>query len=169
MAITWRNEMSVDGGIIDEDHKCLIDLVNAVDLVKPGPMMLAELNKILAKLCEYARVHFDREERLQVASAFTYAQAHRSRHRALVGDLQSMIAACNATAPEELGEFRLRLSEFLFHWLRDRIVKVDLLMKPFVEDMRRHAKAAAPLSQVVQMLIPVLLSGDRFCPATLGD
>ena len=94
MAILWRDEMSVDDGVIDADHKCLIALVNDVDLVEPGPAMLAELTVILDRLIAYARIHFEREERLQVATGFTYAQAHRARHRSLMRELDGMRAQC---------------------------------------------------------------------------
>ena len=110
MAIMWRDEMSVDGGVIDDDHKCLIGLVNDVDLVKPGPEMKLQLQLILARLRAYAGVHFDREQRLQIASAFTYAQAHRARHRSLMRELDAMVAEGLELAPSQMVPFHGRLS-----------------------------------------------------------
>jgi hemerythrin len=146
----WRDEMSVDDGVIDADHKCLIALVNDVDLVGPGPAMSAELTVILDRLSAYTRTHFDREERLQLATGFTYAQAHRARHRSLVRELDAMRAECETEPPEQMVAFHARLRDFLFHWLRDHIVKADLLMKPFVPRIRRHAQAVVSLVEAVR-------------------
>jgi hypothetical protein len=33
MAIVWRPQMAIDGGILDADHKCLIGLVNEVEAI----------------------------------------------------------------------------------------------------------------------------------------
>jgi len=150
MVIMWRDEMSIDDGLVDADHKCLIALVNDVDLVAPGPAMPAELMTILDRLSTYARTHFDREERLQLATGFTYAQAHHARHKGLMRELDAMRAECEAGPPDQIEVFHARLRDFLYHWLRDHIIKADLLMKPFVPRMRRHAQAAVPLIEAVR-------------------
>ena len=151
MAIVWRDEMSVDHGIIDADHKCLIALVNDVDLVGPGPAMSAEVTAILDRLTTYARTHFDREQRLQLATGFTYAQAHQARHRSLMRELDAMRAECENGPAEQMVAFHARLCDFLYHWLRDHIVKVDLLMKPFVPRMQRQARGAVSLAEAVRL------------------
>lgn len=150
MAITWRDEMAIDDGVIDADHKSLIALVNDVDLVAPGPDMPARLMAILERLNTYAQIHFDREERLQLATGFTFAQAHQARHRSLVRELDAMRAECAAGPPAQMEAFHARLCDFLRHWLCDHIIKADLLMKTFVPRMRRHAQAAVPLTEAVR-------------------
>jgi hemerythrin len=147
----WRDEMSIDDGVIDADHKCLIALVNDVGLVGPGPAMPAELTAILARLTTYARIHFEREERLQLATGFTYAQAHHAAHWSLMRKLDAMRAECEKGPPEQMVAFHARLCDFLYHWLRDHIVKADLLMRPFVPRMRRHAQAAGSLAEAVRL------------------
>jgi len=151
MAIVWRDEMSVDGGVVDADHKCLIAIVNDVDLVEPGPAMAAALTAILDRLGAYAQVHFEREERLQFATGFTFAQAHRASHRSLVRELDAMRAECENGPPEHVAAFHARLCDFLHHWLCDHIIKADLLMKPFVPRMRRPAQGAVSLPDAVRM------------------
>jgi hemerythrin len=147
----WRDEMSIDDGVIDADHKCLIALVNDVDLVGPGPAMPAELTAILDRVGTYARTHFDREERLQLATGFTYAQAHQASHRSLLREFDAIRAECETGLPEQMVAFHARLRDFLYHWLRDHIVKVDLLMKPFVPRMQRQARGAVSLAEAVRL------------------
>jgi hemerythrin len=152
MAIVWRDEMSIDGGIIDADHKCLIVLVNDVESIQPGRTMRGELAVIMAKLDAYARLHFEREERLQIATAFTYSQAHHRRHGALMRDLAGMGAECGKVRDlSEMGAFHVRLCDFLYHWLMDHILKVDRLMKPFVSEMRLHSEGSVPLAKAVEL------------------
>src|SRR3954451_22518317 len=76
MTIVWRDAMSIDNGLIDEDHKSLISLVNAVDEVQPGREMRGRIAAILEQLDAYTRVHFEREERLQIKAHFIYSDAH---------------------------------------------------------------------------------------------
>jgi hemerythrin len=151
MAIVWRDQMSIDGGVIDNDHKYLIAIVNDVDAVGPGPSMPEQLAAILARLDLYAQVHFEREERLQLATGFTYASAHHSRHVALVRELDAMRAECDkAATPQEMLAFQLRLGDFLHRWLVDHIIKADVLMKPFVVKMQLHAGGMGSLAEAVQ-------------------
>jgi hemerythrin len=152
MAIVWRAEMSIDGGVIDDDHKCLIGLVNDVDLIASGPTMQLELSLVLAKLDAYARHHFEREERLQIATGFTFAQAHNKRHRSLMRELDTMRAKpAENWGSRRMDEFRLDLSDFLYHWLSDHILKVDRLMKPFVSEMRQLSRGSVPLAKAVEL------------------
>lgn len=151
MAIVWREEMSVDGGVIDADHKALIALVNEVDLIGPGAAMPAQLMAILGRLSSYARTHFDREQRLQLATGFTFAQAHEARHRTLLRELDTMCAECEHGPPEQIEAFHARLRDFLHNWLCDHIIKADLLMKPFVPRMHRHALGAVGLAEAVRL------------------
>lgn len=151
MAILWREEMSVDGGLIDADHKALIALVNDVDLIGPGAAMPAQLMAILGRLSSYARTHFDREQRLQLATGFTFAQAHEARHRTLLRELDAMCAECEHGPPGQIEAFHARLRDFLHNWLVDHIIKADLLMKPFVPRMHRHAQGTVGLAEAVRL------------------
>jgi len=151
MSIVWRDRMSIDGGLIDNDHRYLIGLVNEVDSVRPSPAMPEQLAAILARLDAYARIHFEREERLQAAAGFPYASAHHRRHADLARQLDAMRAECGkAVAPQEMLTFQNRLGDFLHQWLVDHIVKADILMKPFVAKMQLHAGGIPPLAEAVQ-------------------
>jgi hemerythrin len=151
VAIVWRKEMSIDQGLIDDDHKWLISLVNAVDDVKTGATMQDDLSVILSRLGAYARLHFQREERLQVSVRFIYAKAHGLNHTVLLRDLDGIRAECEAQMdPVPLLAFRARVSDFLYHWLVDHIIKTDVLMKPFVAQMRSATAGVVSLAKTLQ-------------------
>jgi hemerythrin len=152
MPLEWRDAMSIDGGVIDDDHKCLIALINDVAAIRPSSKMPMLVEVAIARLLAYAEVHFQREEKLQIASAFTYAQAHRSRHRSIVRDMDSMLADCKQLPIDALPQFHARLCDYLYDWLCDHILKADMQMKPFVTEMRRHAAHWASLPDEVRAL-----------------
>lgn len=153
MALIWRDEMSIDGGVIDDDHKCLIALVNDVEAIQPDAAMHALVELVIARLVTYAQVHFEREERLQARSAFTYALAHRSRHRTILKHMDAMLAECRHLPATALPAFHARLCDYLYDWLRDHIFKADMLMKPFVAQMQTHAAHVASLPDAVRAAI----------------
>ncbi|HXP73097.1 MAG TPA: bacteriohemerythrin [Stellaceae bacterium] len=140
MLIVWRDQMSVDGGVIDSDHKVLIGIINEFSAVEATASAVPMLKGVLAKLDQYAKTHFEREERLQKSVSFPFHQAHVRAHEGLIRQLSEVEAKLNATAATtnaaELAALHTRLAEFLHHWLIDHIIGTDLRMKPFTKAMR---------------------------------
>src|SRR6266545_3261240 len=67
LPIRWRREMSVDNGIIDDDHRHLIDIINSFSYHRArGRADLPHAMDCLNALKFYANTHFAREERLQL-------------------------------------------------------------------------------------------------------
>jgi hemerythrin len=153
MALVWRDEMSIDGSVIDDDHKCLMVLVNEVAVLRPDQGMLVMLDVALARLVTYAEVHFEREESMQTAAAFIYAQAHRSRHRSIAREMAALLAECKTLTRDELPRFHARLCDRLYDWLLDHILKADMMMKPLVAEMRRHARLSESLTGAVRVRV----------------
>ena len=60
MNIAWRPQISVDNGVIDDDHRTLIEIINAFINLKYDREIL-KFKKVLMKLDEYAKFHFERE------------------------------------------------------------------------------------------------------------
>jgi hemerythrin-like metal-binding protein len=151
MATKWRAEMAIDGGIIDDDHKCLIGLVNEMESIQPDQMP-PELGLILVRLGIYVQVHFEREERLQIAAGFTDVEGHQRRHGSILRRLDAMCVDFDKLRDRQQTEmFRVRLHDFLNHWLIDQILKADLAMKPFVKEMGRHKRGIVPLANAVRL------------------
>ena len=65
MPILWREAMSVDGGVIDRDHKALIAIINEFGDTLPHINAREHLKSIVSKLRNYANIHFRREESFQ--------------------------------------------------------------------------------------------------------
>lgn len=170
MKIQWRDEMAIDHGLIDNDHKYLISIMNEFCETDPGDGSPDHLVSILSKLNSYTTIHFRREEALQRAAHYSYVDAHHHEHgdllRALYGINQSLFSlnAPVAEDPEDIDMppgapdpatpagrvFRAhrRVAKFLHHWLIDHIIKSDLRMKPYAEAMAPTARGMKPLKQM---------------------
>ena len=132
MPIEWRTEMTVDNGIIDDDHKFLIKTINTFETVINKKMDYLIVNKGLKLLKHYTIVHFQREEELQLHAQYLYYDAHIKEHKDLIKKLDTIIIKYekNETINSKF------IMEFLKDWLIEHIINSDLRMKPYVSKMR---------------------------------
>lgn len=143
MLIVWRDQMSVDGGLIDQDHRVLIGIINEFSATPATPEAIPALGAILAKLDRYTQIHFEREEKLQRAIIYPYHEAHRRAHKDLIRQLSEVREELKAkTTKQKLDEIvaaHAKMGEFLHHWLVDHIIETDLRMKSYTAEIRAHA------------------------------
>jgi hemerythrin len=144
MLIVWREQMSVDSGLIDEDHRSLIGIINEFAAAEAGPKAVPALARILTKLDHYTKTHFEREEGLQRAVDYPFRDAHRNAHKDLIRQLSELRARLKAEFAaknaDEIRAIHAGMADFLHHWLIDHIIETDLRMKPYTKDMRTHAR-----------------------------
>ncbi len=144
MLIVWRDQMSVDGGLIDRDHRTLITIINEFAATPATPAAIPDLERILAKLDRYTQIHFEREEQLQRAIIYPFHEAHRRAHQDLIRQLSEVREALKAKAATRMADdivaAHAKMGEFLHDWLVDHIIDVDLRMKPHTAEIRAHAR-----------------------------
>lgn len=162
MPIQWRDQLSIDQGLIDQDHKTLIAIINQFEAVQPGPDAAAVMGHVLDELEQYAEVHFQREEQLQRMVMFRYAQAHTQQHRLLMRNVAAARAEFEAvTSGNDLAKFRTHMCAFLHDWLLNHIIHSDLLMKPYVKAMAPHAARIGDLHAAVRAMAGEAAGMDR--------
>jgi hemerythrin len=129
--LVWREEMSVGNAIIDSDHHYLLHLVNAIELACQTQQPEATQRGILQRLVEYADLHFEREERIQLAMGYALHSEHELSHTNLREYLKDLCVEFErlATGSESAGRLEPVL-EWLRHWLVDHLLKEDMAMKP---------------------------------------
>lgn len=135
MSIRWRGELSLDGGLLDEDHRHLIAIVNRFDADCAAEGGGPALRRALADLRQYARQHFAREERLMREAAYPpdALREHEDAHRALSARLDTLVRHYETSAGEDdLAEVVWETADLLKHWVVDHLVRLDLPLKPYL-------------------------------------
>ena len=121
MLIRWTDEMSVGVSSIDEQHKKLVNLINALNAAMEEGETDAVLNKIFEELLAYTDRHFQYEESLFAQTGYVDEPAHRAEHDALrkkVTDMKHRV---------DRGDFVLgvEVMGFLRDWLTRHIMGSD--------------------------------------------
>lgn len=79
--IKWKGEeYSVGIKAMDEQHKVLIGLINALDQNKWNPDK-EFVDKVINTLKEYTQTHFLEEEKVMKKMKFPYLDVHITQHR----------------------------------------------------------------------------------------
>lgn len=133
MPIVWRHAMEVGHPQIDAEHKYLIGIINDFEVAVSISIDYQKVSKILDALADYARLHFSREEKLQVLTRYPYADAHKVAHEKLMRQLADIRGRYDA-APEgpERDALLPGISSFLKDWLVNHIIETDMKMKPYL-------------------------------------
>ncbi|MEQ9488811.1 MAG: hemerythrin family protein [Alphaproteobacteria bacterium] len=133
MTLVWRDNLTVDGSIIDEDHRHLIEIINRFEELGADGLTNDEGLEILYALKFYAQTHFKREESIQNEIDYPYRESHAQEHKHLIrtlelafDDVKKQGNILNASVVKEI-------TDLLKQWLVDHIIKSDLRMKPFIE------------------------------------
>jgi hemerythrin len=159
MTIVWRDAMAIDHGMIDHDHHTLIDLINEFCKATLNERGMLEMQRIFERLDRYAAAHFQREEQLQCAVKYPYAEGHQREHLALFGKMEDLrrkfaalietsgdLAIVSAAPQPELASVHRTMTELLHFWLVGHIVKSDLRMRPYASQLARYSGSFVPLA-----------------------
>lgn len=147
--IKWTNEFALGIEEIDEQHRALVGMINALDPGTHGDPGSETIRRLLAELSDYASHHFAFEERLMGGGGCSpdLIARHFSEHayfRSLLKDLTTDFekGRRNITVP---------LIEYLVHWFLHHIAVVDRVMahELNVAEPELAARVAAALMQNV--------------------
>ena len=156
MYFVWKENMAVDHGIIDNDHRHLIDIMDGIMILVANKAPQGAVIAMMGALQDFARKHFAREEELQQASGYPGFAEHRQVHAQLLGDLEAYIAnlsnvSCSELTEEQCKERMHEMKRFLTRWLIAHILGEDVKLRPYAEQMGPTAQAMTPLKQAVCM------------------
>lgn len=113
LPLEWVDQLSIDRGTIDDQHKHLFDLYNRCARAEPQGMSKDEL---LAELADYASRHFAAEEAVMLAVGYDSDryEHHLAAHRGFSRRLNDL----------SVGPFYLCL-DFVREWLLTHIMIDD--------------------------------------------
>ena len=124
----WSDTYSVQIGIIDTQHKNLVNIVNKLHQAMVGRNGKQQLGNILAELIKYTHVHFKTEETFMESHQYPDYLSHKAQHDSLtktVLDLQDKFRKA------EIG-LTIEVMDFLKDWLTDHILGSDKKYTPFL-------------------------------------
>jgi len=148
-ALVWTEAMSVGVPALDQDHRCLVKVVNLLRSIRDDEMGGGAVDQVLETLKLYGRNHFRREERVMEAIRFPGTEFHKAEHQGFARYIDTLRGRCSGRADPQLAE---ELFEYLTGWLRHHILIQDMAYKPYVGavgGLDEVASGAAPHMPVV--------------------
>lgn len=124
----WSDTYSVNIGIIDMQHKALVELINELHHAMITRTGKEQLGTILSGLIKYTQGHFKTEEGLMQSNQYPDYIHHKAEHDAFTKkalDFQSKFQT------NEIG-LTIEVMDFLKDWLIQHIMGVDKRYAPFL-------------------------------------
>ncbi|MBT0961026.1 bacteriohemerythrin [Denitromonas iodatirespirans] len=139
--VAWNDSLKTDIDVVDQQHRGLVELVNATaaKLAQAPELSADEVRLLLGYLTDYAQVHFSTEEALMALCGLEARQtdAHHEGHARFLAQVGDMV--------EALGEDGVldgqRLLMFLGDWLIDHIQGEDQVI---ARSLRAAMAATSP-------------------------
>ncbi len=119
--ISWDNTYSVDIQEIDEQHKCLVEIMNELYIALANRSDTQLIGHVLDKLVDYTRIHFAVEETLMRLFNYSEYDQHKATHDMIVEQVEDFQRKFH-TGNNHVG---MELLMFLRDWLFDHINKAD--------------------------------------------
>lgn len=119
---SWNDDLATGNSFIDNDHRKLITMVNALYDAMAKGQANDIMNKVLNNLIIYTREHFAREELEMDRIKYADSQAHKAEHNKLLSQVLDLKAKLDAGGKINA----VATSSFLSDWLRNHILMVDM-------------------------------------------
>ncbi|KAF1052828.1 MAG: Bacteriohemerythrin [Stenotrophomonas maltophilia] len=117
----WNDEFITGIQVIDEQHRWLVNLTNALfDGLSATGQPAQPIGEVLEQLVDYTMNHFVLEEDLFTRLGYPQGEAHKAEHDGFSRRVMELLLHYEAGAP--VNEQTL---ELLKNWLSHHILKVD--------------------------------------------
>ena len=129
----WADDMVIDNGPIDKDHKMLVEQVNLLHTATDAGRGQDVVGKLLGELITSTIEHIRREEQIMSQLGYPRLKEHQAGHGVFVNELhelQRKFAAGSITVAAQL-------STLLRDWLSLHIRRYDKDIFHFIEKNRR--------------------------------
>jgi len=131
--LEWKDSLAMGIKSIDDQHRQLVDMVNALhDEAETSGHLHCPAPELVARLKAYAAEHFHIEEGYMQAFGYPEFETHQKEHEGFIATVNGFETACtegSAGAADVLA--------FLKEWLVRHIVDEDVKMGRFLEDYLR--------------------------------
>ncbi len=130
----WREDFSVNIKIIDDQHKELFRIGNALyDIVsiKDGIDRYDEILEALYSLRDYAIYHFDYEEQMMKKNDYPGYFEHKKQHDEFIRKVKSMD---EESIDKDQIKASMDLIIFVANWIENHILKTDMEYKDYLNN-----------------------------------
>ena len=130
--VKWTNDLSVGVGLIDEQHKKLIEHLNDLSKAVEQQQGPREVSDTLSFLIDYTDFHFSMEERNMAAHGYPGLQLHKAKHEEFKSILTYMESEFRDDGPTAI--LAESIDTLLVNWLLKHIRVVDVQFGAFLKD-----------------------------------
>lgn len=124
----WSSTYSVNIGVVDSQHKVLVDLINELHRAMITRTGKEHLGKILSNLVKYTQGHFKAEEGILQLNQYPDFINHKAEHDRFT---QTILDFQRKFQKSEIG-LTIGVMDFLKDWLIKHIMGVDKKYAPFL-------------------------------------
>ena len=130
----WKDTYNVNVGIVDSQHRVLVDLINELHQAMMSRSGKEQMGKILANLVSYTESHFKAEEGILLANQYPDLANHKIEHERFVKTIKEYQTKFQKN---ELG-LTIEVMDFLKKWLVEHIMGVDKKYVPHLSARGVH-------------------------------
>jgi hemerythrin-like metal-binding protein len=117
----WAVDLDVGVKEIDDQHKVLVDMLNALSATIDTGRAQGSAPELTARMRAYAQEHFRFEEALMARTGYPDRNSHMLEHDAFIKNLLDQETELGAHGQE----FAVEIREFVWQWLINHIAKTD--------------------------------------------
>jgi hemerythrin len=120
--IEWTAKLSVGIDSIDEQHKKLVNMINALNDAMLTNSSDELLGKIFTGLAAYTQKHFTYEENMFAEYGYTDSEEHKRQHNELIAQV---VELKEKFIENPQGTMSADLMLFLKRWITNHIMRTD--------------------------------------------
>lgn len=128
LQVEWREEYVIDNGVIDEEHKRLLDMANDVFALIDPEAQKAELIALVKALYCYMESHFEHEETLMQEAEFPQFATHAEKHRRIIAEMNQALRV-----QKDLNQYAAQLRHLMVDWVVQHIIDEDRKVAPYLD------------------------------------
>ncbi len=128
--IEWSDDISVGIKLIDEQHKRLVSLINALHEANETGNTKGVVKSAVRELDEYVRVHFITEEEVLRVYGYPDYEQHKRSHTQFADEVRSFYK----DLPDDDAKVMNVVMTMLKNWLTSHILKADKAFGPYLKE-----------------------------------
>jgi hemerythrin len=119
--VEWKANLVTGNDTVDDQHKKLVDLINALHEAMKTGKTREILGGVLTELAEYTDYHFKAEEKLFSGRGYPKEAEHKTIHK----DLMEQVTGIRTQYDAGKAGISVQLLDFLKDWLVTHIKVMD--------------------------------------------